>query len=394
MMGLTKQSTINPSKMNRIRRIILFALLFVCVSLYNILFDSPQPQPQQKQQQQEHPRHQAVHHANWQNIQNIASDRLNYIRLSGNKEELLGIFEQLDPSSSSPQFQQQQRQLPKTPQEIALKYGIPQTSRNIECNTNGTTTIGWIPNIAYVDDNDNDSHGSSSSSSTSQTSRAGRIPRLIFQSWKTTELKPNLCRLVLEWSRMNPEYDYFLFDDDAADAFVRTEYGREIFSSYACVKVGAAKCDVWRLLVIYLFGGIYFDADVRLRVPFEEWDWGNRSVVTARSCTAARKKHPGGCAHQWGLIYAPHHPVIYAAIRETLTNLAERKAKTVYDVSFWSYYNAWRNGPYNQSYMPGWGEEMGGRVSFQDNDAKDSMVVDNGHWQKAKQIWHSVCVGG
>jgi len=193
---------------------------------------------------------------------------------------------------------------------------------------------------------------------------------------------------------MNPEYDYFLFDDDAADAFVRTEYGREIFSSYACVKVGAAKCDVWRLLVIYLFGGIYFDADVRLRVPFEEWDWGNRSVVTARSCTAARKKHPGGCAHQWGLIYAPHHPVIYAAIRETLTNLAERKAKTVYDVSFWSYYNAWRNGPYNQSYMPGWGEEMGGRVSFQDNDAKDSMVVDNGHWQKAKQIWHSVCVGG
>jgi len=361
------------------------AFVFVCVSLYHqirhfgdILLHSLQLQHQQQQPQQER-------HANWQNIYNVTSnnkaneaaqrlDRLNYIRLPGNNGELLGIFEQLKDPSSSPQ-------LPKTPQDIALKYGIPQTSRDIECNTNGTTTIGWIPNIAY------DPHG------ISQTSHAGRIPRLIFQSWKTNELKFDLCRLVLEWSRMNPEYDYFLFDDAAADRFIRAEYGREIFSSYACVKVGAAKCDVWRLLVIYLFGGIYFDADVRLRVPFEEWDWGDRSVVTARSCTSARKKHPGGCAHQWGLIYTPYHPVIYAAVRETLTNLAERKATTVYDVSFWSYYNAWRNGPYNQSYMPGWGEEMGGRVSFQDNDAKDAMVVENGHWQKAKQIWHPVCVG-
>lgn len=101
---------------------------------------------------------------------------------------------------------------------------------------------------------------------------------------------------------MNPEYDYFLFDDDAVDRFIRLEYGREIFSSYACVKVGAAKCDVWRLLVIYLFGGIYFDADVRPVVPFTVWDWGNRSVVTSRSCTNSEKKHPGGCAHQWGLM--------------------------------------------------------------------------------------------
>ena len=84
--------------------------------------------------------------------------------------------------------------------------------------------------------------------------------------------------------------------------------------------------------------------------------------------------------------------MLYAAIKETLGNLAERKARHVYDISFWSYYNAWRNGPYNQSYMPGWGESFGGRVTFQNDDAKDVMVEGDTHWQKAKRIWREECL--
>jgi len=90
--------------------------------------------------------------------------------------------------------------------------------------------------------------------------------------------------------------------------------------------------------------------------------------------------------------YAPKHPVLHAAIVETLSNLAQRTAKHVYDISFWSYYNAWRNSPYNQSYTPGWGEAFGGRIRFQDNDVKDVMVEGEMHWVKQKQIWHSECL--
>ena len=61
-------------------------------------------------------------------------------------------------------------------------------------------------------------------------------------------------------------------------------------------------------------------------------------------------------------------------------------------ISFWSYYNAWRNSPYNQSYTPGWGEAFGGRIRFQDNDVKDVMVEGEMHWVKQKQIWHSKCL--
>ncbi|EJK60376.1 hypothetical protein THAOC_19283, partial [Thalassiosira oceanica] len=52
-------------------------------------------------------------------------------------------------------------------------------------------------------------------------------------------------------------------------------------------------------------------------------------------------------------------------------------------------------GPYNQSYMPGWGEAMGGRVLFQNDETKDVMVEENSHWQMStgkKQMWHADCL--
>lgn len=86
--------------------------------------------------------------------------------------------------------------------------------------------------------------------------------------------------------------------------------------------------------------------------------------------------------------------MIYSAIRETLSNLAERKAAHVYAIAFRAYYNAWRNGPYNQSYMPRWGEMFGGRVLFMDDGAKAEMVADKGGlgWNKEKQIWYDECL--
>lgn len=230
---------------------------------------------------------------------NTRANRLSYIRPRGDQDSLLSIFEGLtNGSGHDASGGDNNAQLPRTPRQIALKYGIPRTPRNVTCDRDGTTRIGWIPNAVHPpEDLEPDSL---SNASAFPHAHQGRIPKVIYQSWKTNELSYANCLNVLRWSEMNPEYDYLLFDDRAVDDFIRMEYGREVFGSYACVKVGAAKCDVWRLLVIYLFGGVYFDADVKLLTPLREWDWGDRDVVTARSCRL--RKHPGGCAHQWGLM--------------------------------------------------------------------------------------------
>ena len=133
----------------------------------------------------------------------ITSSRLQYIRPPGHKEELFSMFEELTNSSSS-----RWQQLPKTCKEIAQKYGIPETSRDLTCNSNGATTpIGWIPSKPKFNDNGKGP----------AWSHTGRIPRLIFQSLKTNNVREDVCNNLLVWSKMNPEYDYFLFDDEAVD---------------------------------------------------------------------------------------------------------------------------------------------------------------------------------
>jgi len=284
-------------------------------------------------------------------------------------EKLFKSFHEINLNSSS---------IPSNAKEMAQKYDIVETSRDIKCQVNGTTKIGWIP----------------ASSTAAQKQNESLIPRFIFQSWKTNDLQEKICDIVLEWTNLNPEYDYFLFDDASMARFLQLEYGRDIYSAYSCIKVGAAKSDVWRLLIIYLFGGIYFDIDVLTKVPFEKWGFENRTVVSGRACHN-RRKHPTGCGHQWGLIYSPNHPLIRTAIETTLGNLARREADHVYGVSFTAFIDAWKEGPFNSSYMPRWGDFMGGRVSFSNKDAKDAMMAENGHWTESKgreAIWEASCI--
>lgn len=259
-----------------------------------------------------------------------------------------------------------------SPSEIAEKYGIPRTPReNLTCDTNGTTAIGWIPS--------DPSHGVTNQSS-------GLISRFIFQSWVTNDLVKPLCDNAISWSLVNPEYDYFLFDDSAVDRFILLEYGRDIFEEYSCINVGAGKCDVWRLFILYLFGGIYFDLDCRPKQRFAEWGFGNHTVVTGRA-----RPIFGNGAHQWGMIYSPRHPVMRASIIRVLENLWQRTAAHVYEIGYNAFQEAWVNGQYNQSHMPGWGPKMGGRVVFQQLEAKVAMESNGKHWRVEKDIWRKEC---
>ena len=42
----------------------------------------------------------------------------------------------------------------------------------------------------------------------------------------------------------------------------------------------AGKADIWRLAIIYRYGGIYADSDVKALYAFRSYIWPNASVVT------------------------------------------------------------------------------------------------------------------
>ena len=88
-----------------------------------------------------------------------------------------------------------------------------------------------------------------------------KIPRQIFQTWKTKNISNNFKDLTLTWISKNSNYAYFLYDDHDCEQFIRVNFDRKVYNAYCRIIPGAFKADLWRYCVLYIYGGIYVDID-------------------------------------------------------------------------------------------------------------------------------------
>jgi len=108
-----------------------------------------------------------------------------------------------------------------------------------------------------------------------------KIPRLIHIAYiRGTEtptsrcLPPDLVATVQKWKDNFPSYSFFFHRDEAVDTLLQQDWPE--FPHLAkimktCVKFGGAiKIDIWRVLVLYKYGGIYSDIDEAPSVKFTE----------------------------------------------------------------------------------------------------------------------------
>lgn len=145
------------------------------------------------------------------------------------------------------------------------------------------------------------------------------IPKAIWQTWKSLEAAgPNHYRSIMSFIRDNPEYEYYMFDDQAALDFMCTFYADHSLI-YQQVVPGAVQADLWRLAVIYRYGGVYFDTDSQSKVPLRSIIWQNASVVSGIGSL--------GDFHQWALIYRQRHPIVKAALKTALRRLKDLHAR-------------------------------------------------------------------
>jgi mannosyltransferase OCH1-like enzyme len=102
-----------------------------------------------------------------------------------------------------------------------------------------------------------------------RSSRAKRIPRIFWQTGKTAEVTLPVYANYLFNRLMTPTFEHRFYDDEACDAFVGKNYPGEVSDSYRLLQIGAAKADLWRVLVILKEGGIYLDLDAAFSWPPE-----------------------------------------------------------------------------------------------------------------------------
>lgn len=95
-----------------------------------------------------------------------------------------------------------------------------------------------------------------------------RVPKIIHQTWKSTEIPSKFINWIKTWTANHPDWDYFLWTDESARALIKDKYPFLLptFDSYS---EGIRKADALRYVILYEFGGVYADMDLESLKPID-----------------------------------------------------------------------------------------------------------------------------
>ncbi|KAK3392710.1 nucleotide-diphospho-sugar transferase [Podospora didyma] len=95
-----------------------------------------------------------------------------------------------------------------------------------------------------------------------------RVPRLIHQSWMSTELPARFQRWSDSCRGMHPEWEWVLWTDEDNANLVKT-YFPWLEETYRALPSEIYRVDLSRSLYMYAFGGLYADLDMECLHPVE-----------------------------------------------------------------------------------------------------------------------------
>jgi len=158
-----------------------------------------------------------------------------------------------------------------------------------------------------------------------------KIPKSIHMAWirgyviPPTEsrcISQDMEEIVTRWKDQFPSYNFYFHDDYAVDYIIEDmdwshEFPQLTKIMNSCVKFGSAmRIDIWRILVLYRYGGFYSD--------FDNAPGPNLTETTVQlDDTAFFLTAPWNRPSQWLMGMEPNHPILYFTILEIMKSLVE-----------------------------------------------------------------------
>lgn len=87
------------------------------------------------------------------------------------------------------------------------------------------------------------------------------IPKIIHQTWKTSDIPEQWKTSTSEWKRLHPDWTYILWTDDMNDRYISKFYP-EFIEIYRAYEYPIQRADFIRYIILYDFGGMYCDLDM------------------------------------------------------------------------------------------------------------------------------------
>jgi mannosyltransferase OCH1-like enzyme len=95
------------------------------------------------------------------------------------------------------------------------------------------------------------------------------IPKIIWQTYELDydDLRHDYKMASLTWKNLNPDWEYRYCNAEARKIHVK-EYSDELYYYYQYL-TPINKSDIWRLCVLYTYGGLYTDMDSVCKIPID-----------------------------------------------------------------------------------------------------------------------------
>lgn len=116
------------------------------------------------------------------------------------------------------------------------------------------------------------------------------ITKMIHQTWKNviTPEKMNFC--IESWKIKNLNYEYIFWTDNDIHNFISKNYPQYL-NLLNNVKFGIQKADIFRIIALYHYGGIYVDIDFECLIPIDEWDIDSKKINVSYEPLQHHKKN-------------------------------------------------------------------------------------------------------
>ena len=72
------------------------------------------------------------------------------------------------------------------------------------------------------------------------------------------------------WLDLNPEYELKLYDNELCEKFLFEEFSELHCDIFKFIPDGPIKSDFWRCCILYKYGGVYADADIKPLLPLKD----------------------------------------------------------------------------------------------------------------------------
>jgi mannosyltransferase OCH1-like enzyme len=102
------------------------------------------------------------------------------------------------------------------------------------------------------------------------------IPLHVYMTSPTKNLPPLMMANFHELCNKNKEFTFHLYDDNDCILFLKHHFPEEVLNAFHSLQPGAYKADLWRLCILYKYGGIYMDNKLQCVGRFKLYDIVNK----------------------------------------------------------------------------------------------------------------------